>query len=214
MIHIKQFTFNPFSENTFVLSDDTKACIIIDPGCYEKSEQQELVNYIKSEGLKVEKVINTHCHIDHVFGNKFCQDTFKVDLLIPPKEDQTLRSVPLYAPMYGFANYQASEPDGFLPEEGELKFGESSLKILFVPGHAPGHLAFYSAAQKFCINGDVLFQGSIGRTDLPGGHHDTLINSIRTVMFSLPDDTVVYCGHGPSTSIAFEKKHNPFCAIK
>lgn len=213
MIHIEQFTFNPFSENTFVLYDDTKSCIIIDPGCYEPTEQQALLRYITDAGLKVEKVINTHCHIDHVFGNKFCQDTFKVDLLIPPKEEQTLRSVPLYAPMYGFANYQAAEPDGFLPEEGEFTFGASSLKILFVPGHAPGHLAFYAAEEKFCINGDVLFQGSIGRTDLPGGDHATLINSIRTTMFSLPDDTTIYCGHGPRTTIAFEKKHNPFCAI-
>lgn len=213
MIEIKQFTFNAFSENTFLLYDESKACIIIDPGCYDKSEQKILTDFVEEKGLTVEKVINTHCHIDHVFGNKFCQENFGVELLIPPKEDQTLKSVPLYAPMYGFANYQAAEPDGFLPESGEFKFGNSTLEILFVPGHAPGHLAFFSAAQKFCINGDVLFQGSIGRTDLPGGNHETLIKSIRNVMFALPDDTVVYCGHGPSTSIAFEKKHNPFCAI-
>ena len=213
MITIKEFTFNPFAENTFVLSDETKSCIIIDPGCYEKSEQETLKHYIESEGLTVEKVINTHCHIDHVFGNAFCQRTFNVDLLIPPKEAPTLKSVPLYAPMYGFANYEAAEPDGYLPEEGMFKFGNSEIKILFVPGHAPGHLAFYAAEQKFCINGDVLFQQSIGRTDLPGGDHATLIKSIKEVMFALPDETTIYCGHGPSTTIGFEKQNNPFCSI-
>ncbi|MGB0525010.1 MAG: MBL fold metallo-hydrolase [Flammeovirgaceae bacterium] len=213
MIEIKQFTFNPFAENTYLLFDETKACVIIDPGCYEKQEQQELLDYITKKELNVEKVINTHCHIDHVLGNKFCKDTFQVDVLIPPKEEQVLRSVSVYAPIYGFANYQEIPADGFLPEEGEFKFGNSSLKILFVPGHAPGHLAFYAAEQKFCVSGDVLFQGSIGRTDLPGGDHDTLIRSIRTMLFTLPEDTTIYCGHGPRTTIAFEKKHNPFCAI-
>jgi len=131
-------------------------------------------------------------------------------LLIPPKEEEVLRSVPAYAPMYGFDRYDAAAPDGFLPEEGVFKFGESSLEILFVPGHSPGHLAFYDFRQGFCINGDVLFRGSIGRTDLPGGNHPQLIQSIREKMFKLPERTTIYCGHGPSTTIAFEKSHNPF----
>lgn len=214
MIEIKSFTFNPFAENTYVLYDnDSKEALIIDPGCYEPEEQQTLNAYIKSQGLNITKLLNTHAHIDHVLGNAWVKETYGVNLYLHPQDEPTLRAVETYAPAYGFARYAPSSPDASLKEGEAIQLGDEKLEVLFVPGHAPGHVAFYHAGQKFCINGDCLFQGSIGRTDLPGGDHDTLINSIRSKLFQLPDETVVYCGHGPETTIGFEKKHNPFCKI-
>ena len=211
MIQVKQFTFNPFSENTFVLyDDDTREAAIIDPGCYEPEEQEELQDFIEAQALKPTLLLNTHCHIDHVLGNWFVKKTWNLPLQIHQIEAQVLRSVPTYAPMYGFSRYQPAEPDQWLEEGQTLKLGESELKVLFVPGHAPGHVVFWQPEQKFCINGDCLFAGSIGRTDLPGGDHETLMRSIRQELFSLPEETVVYCGHGPSTTIGQEKKYNPF----
>ena len=214
MLNLYYFTFNPLQENTYVLFDDTRECVIFDPGCYEKHEQQRLHTYIASNGLNVVKIVNTHCHVDHVLGNHFCKETFKAPLLIPRLEEAPLRSVPLYAPMYGFNAYAPAEPDGYLEGREKLTFGNTSLDMLFVPGHSVGHLAFYCKEGSFCIAGDVLFNGSIGRTDLPGGNFDTLIHSIHTQLFTLPDDTTVYCGHGPYTKIGDEKRFNPFCAIK
>lgn len=213
MIQVKSFVFNPFMENTYVLYDETKETIIIDPGCYESHEKNELTNFIKTEGLKVVKLLNTHCHIDHVFGNQFIKDVYDVELSIHKEDEATLRSVKVYAPNYGFSNYEEAEPDHFIDEGDVISFGKSALDIVFVPGHAPGHVAFYNKAQNICIGGDVLFQGSIGRTDLPGGDFDTLIKSIHEKMFPLGDDMVVYCGHGGETTIGHEKKTNPFCAI-
>lgn len=204
------FTFNAFSENTYVLSDDTKECVVIDPGCYDKAEKQQLADFIKKEELKVVRLLNTHCHIDHVFGNKFVADTYKVGLEIHEKDLDVLRSVPAYAPNYGFPNYEEQLPSAYLEEGEKVKFGSTELDILFTPGHAPGHVVFYNKAEKVCMGGDVLFQSSIGRTDLPGGDFDTLIQSIKTKLFTLPDDVTVYPGHGPETTIGYEKKYNPF----
>jgi glyoxylase-like metal-dependent hydrolase (beta-lactamase superfamily II) len=211
MIHIEAFTFNAFSENTYVLWDDSQTCIIVDPGCYDQDEKEALKEFIEGKGLKVAFVVNTHCHIDHVLGNDWCKFTFKAPLLIPPKELPMFNAVQTYAPAYGFHAYRSAEIDGFLPESGEFKFGESALQMLLVPGHSVGHLAFYAANEGFCVSGDVLFSGSVGRTDLPGGNFDTLMHSIRTQLYALPDNTVVYCGHGPATKIGIEKKSNPFC---
>lgn len=213
MLQIKKFIFNPFGENTYVLFDHTMSCIIIDPGCYEKTEQQELADFIGSNNLIVKKLVNTHCHIDHVLGNAFIKRKYNVDLFIHPQEEPILRAVKSYASNYGFFQYEDSAADGFLTEKDSLEFGEQKLQILFVPGHSPGHIAFYDAAGKSLIGGDVLFENSIGRTDLPGGNFNTLINSIHEKFFTLPDDVTVYCGHGDETSIGFEKRTNPFCAI-
>lgn len=210
MIKIAQFTFNAFQENSYVLFDETKECVIIDPGCYEKSEQLELQNFIQENDLKVVKLLNTHCHIDHVLGNYFVKETYKVDLYIHKEDEATLLSVKSYAPSYGFPMYQEAEADHFLKEGDVVTFGKSKLDVLFVPGHAPGHIVFVNKEQKFCINGDVLFQRSIGRTDLPGGDHETLIKNIREKMFALPNDLTVFTGHGPSTTIGEEKRENPF----
>jgi hydroxyacylglutathione hydrolase len=209
-VTIKAFTFNPFEENSYVVSDETGECIIIDPGCYEKWEQDELKNYIRSNNLTVKQLINTHCHIDHVLGNYFVEKEFNAKVWIHKVEEPYLKAVKTYAPNYGMQMYQEGSVGGFLDEDGEVSFGNSSLKILFLPGHSPGHLAFYNLKQKICIAGDVLFRQSIGRTDLPGGNFNTLISSITTKLFKLPDDIVVYPGHGESTTIGFEKKYNPF----
>jgi len=210
MLQIKTFTFNPFSENTYVLFDETKEATIFDPGCFEKKEKETLANFIQAEGLKVTQLVNTHCHIDHVLGNAFVKNTYKVPFLIHRNEVQVLKSVKVYAPNYGFAGYQEAEPDTFIDEKQKLTIGNQTLDILFVPGHAPGHLVFYHQPTGICIAGDTLFQGSIGRTDLPGGDHQTLLSSIKREMFNLPEETTVYPGHGPATSIGEEKENNPF----
>jgi hydroxyacylglutathione hydrolase len=213
MLSVKNFVFNPFQENTYVLYDETKSCVVIDPGCYEKDEQNELVEFIKSNGLTVGLLLNTHCHVDHVLGNVFIKEKFGVKLHLHPKDEPTLKAVKVYAPNYGFHQYQEATPDAFLAEGEAVKFGNTYLDVLFVPGHSPGHVAFYHAQEKIVIGGDVLFYNSIGRTDMPGGNFDTLINSIHQKLFVLPDDVTVYPGHGPKTTIGFEKKTNPFCAL-
>ena len=214
MIQIHDFVFNPFMEKTYVLFDDTKEAVIVDPGCYEKLEQLELAEFIDQNNLKVVKLLNTHCHIDHVLGNYFVKEKYNVDLYLHRLDEQVLRSVIAYAPAYGFPTYQETSPDHYLEEGDHVKFGDSVLEVLFTPGHAPGHVVFVNKEQKICIGGDVLFNGSIGRTDLPGGNFDVLIDSIHQKMFSLDDETIVYPGHGESTTIRQEKQSNPFCAIK
>lgn len=209
-MNVTCLTFNPFQENTYLLHDDTKECIVIDPGCYEKQEQAALKEFIQQHDLKVVKLLNTHCHIDHVLGNTFVANTYGVGLEIHETDLQTLRAVPAYAPSYGFSMYSETLPVSYLNEGDTVTFGNTSLQVLFTPGHAPGHVVFYNEQEKVCIGGDVLFRQSIGRTDLPGGDFDTLIESIRTKLFTLPDDVTVYPGHGPETTIGFEKKHNPF----
>ncbi len=210
---LKQFVFNGFSENTFILYDSSGECIIVDPGCYEISEKEQLDKFINDNNLKVVALVNTHCHIDHVLGNNYVKNKYGVDLYIHKEDLPTLKSCEIVAPMYGFHQYEASEANKFLDEGEVVKFGHTELKVLFVPGHAPGHIALVNESEKICINGDVLFQQSIGRTDLPGGDFDTLMSSIKNKLFQLPDDTVIYCGHGPSTTIGFEKQYNPFCGI-
>ncbi|MEQ6120789.1 MBL fold metallo-hydrolase [Reichenbachiella sp. MALMAid0571] len=214
MIQIKKFVFNPFMENTYVVYDESLEAIVIDPGCYEREEQEELSEFIETEKLKVVKLLNTHCHIDHVLGNQYIKDRYGVGLYIHPKDEETLLAVKVYAPAYGFAKYNEATLDGFFEEGDTIPFGNSSFEVIFVPGHAPGHVAFVNKEQKVCIGGDVLFDGSIGRTDLPGGNFEVLINSIHEKMFTLDDSMVVYPGHGGETTIGKEKTSNPFCAIK
>ncbi len=204
------FTFNAFSENTYLLHDETKECVIVDPGCYDKSEQKALQDFVAAQGLHVTKLVNTHGHVDHVLGNKFISDTYQVSLAIHEADLPTLRAVVVYAPSYGFNRYEELLPSEFLQEGEVLRFGKTELKILFTPGHAPGHVVFYHEPSRQVIGGDVLFQRSIGRTDMPGGNHQTLIQSIKTQLFTLPDAVTVYPGHGPSTTIGEEKKFNPF----
>jgi hydroxyacylglutathione hydrolase len=211
MLNTKGFTFNPIQENTYVVWDeDTLETAIIDPGCYDKDEEDQLSDFILKQRLRVKYILNTHTHVDHVLGNYFCQQTFKKPLLIHKEAEVQLRAVDLYAPVYGIHNYQINEPDGYLVESQIVELGKSTLKVLFVPGHAPGHVAFYSAADGVVFGGDVLFYNSVGRTDLEGGNFQLLEQSIRNVLYKLPDKTVVYSGHGPNTSIGHERITNPY----
>lgn len=213
MLQVKIFEFNPFQENTYVLFDDSRECVIIDPGCSDIHEEAALATFINDNKLEVKLLLNTHCHIDHVLGNWFVKKKYGVDLLIHQAEEVVLKTVKVYAPNYGFPAYQETTPDGYLKESDVVKFGNQTMQVLFVPGHAPGHIAFYSQKEKILISGDVLFYNSVGRTDLPGGNTQTLMDSIQNKLFLLPDDVTVYPGHGPETSIGFEKKTNPYCAL-
>jgi glyoxylase-like metal-dependent hydrolase (beta-lactamase superfamily II) len=212
MITIQVFTFNPFEENTYILFDETKECVIIDPGCSNKSEQEDMVNFISEESLKPVRLLNTHCHIDHVFGNTFIAKKYNLGLEIHQKDLQTLHSLPRVSHLYGLNAEESVDPSNFLNEGDQIRFGNSTLDILFTPGHSPGSICFVSKEDKFVIGGDVLFNRSIGRTDLPGGDHATLLSSIREKLFVLEDDYTVLSGHGQETSIGFEKQNNPFLA--
>lgn len=208
---IKQFTFNPFQENTYIIWDNTKECLIIDPGCYEDYEKKSIKSFILENKLIPVKLINTHCHIDHIFGNRFLMETWNINLHMSNEDLPILLSAHEVAKNYGFHNYEESPvPEIFLEDGFEIKFGESSLDVLLTPGHSPGHICLLSKLHKFIIAGDVLFNGSIGRTDLPGGDFDTLLQSIQKKLMILEDETIVYCGHGPSTTIGKEKQSNPF----
>ena len=210
MINIHYFTFNGFQENTYVLYDETKECVIIDPGCYSNEEQQELTSFITDNDLTPVKLLNTHCHIDHILGNNFVATKYNIGLEMHEKDLPTLHATVEYGHVYGFNVEKSPEPTVLLNESEKIKFGSSELDILFTPGHSAGHIVFVNHEQKFVINGDVLFQGSIGRTDLPGGDYNTLIESIKTKLLPLSDDFTVYSGHGPSTTIGYERNHNPF----
>lgn len=209
-MEIKSFVFNPFYENTYVLWDETQEAIIVDPGCYEKYERDELISFINASGLKVKYIVNTHCHIDHVLGNYFMKSEFQAPLWIPVNELEIYRAVKTYARQWGISQYQEAEPDDLMENDGYISFGNVRLDILFVPGHSPGHQAFYSSDQNKLIGGDILFKESIGRTDLPGGNHNDLIQNIQTKIYSLPEKTEVFPGHGPPTTVGHEKAHNPF----
>jgi glyoxylase-like metal-dependent hydrolase (beta-lactamase superfamily II) len=207
---IKAFVFNPFYENTYIISDESKECLIIDPGCYEKHEIDEVIAYVKDNKLTAKGIVNTHCHIDHVLGNYALKEHFKCPLSIPEGEVDVYKAVEVYALQYGITNFTWIPADKLLGKSGEIKFGKTALEILYVPGHSPGHLMFYNKKTNEIIGGDVLFRQSIGRTDLPGGNHKQLLTNIRKVLYTLADDVVVHPGHGPETTIGFEKENNPF----
>lgn len=207
---VQVFTFNPFQENTYVIYDQTGECVIIDPGCYDNYEEQTLLNFLKEKNLKPVRLINTHCHIDHILGNAFISSKFSLNLEINQNELPVLESGERVATMYGLNYSPSPEARVFLGEKDTLKFGQSELRIILAPGHSPGSICFYNEREDYLIAGDVLFHESIGRTDLPLGHHDTLIRSIKTKLFLLPESCKVFPGHGPSTTIGHEKKFNPF----
>ncbi len=213
MLNVKSFTFSPVQENTYVLYNDTGLCIIIDPGCYYEQEREELKKFIEDKKLKPVLLLNTHCHLDHVFGNKWVAETWGLTLHIHEKEKVVLDFAPKSGEMWQlpFDNYEGEII--YLKENSFIKLGEDELEIRFAPGHSPGSICFYYEPGGFVIGGDVLFNFSIGRTDLPGGDLKTLINSIQTQLFTLPDETKVYSGHGPVTTIGFEKMNNPFVKL-
>ncbi|HZJ60206.1 MAG TPA: MBL fold metallo-hydrolase [Chitinophagaceae bacterium] len=213
MLTVKAFSFNPVEENTYILYNEKKECCIIDPGFYFPAEREKFKGFIEETNLQPTLLLNTHCHLDHVFGNKFVHDTWGLSLHIHEKEKQMLDLAPASGEMWQlpFENYEGELI--FIKETSGIKIGNDELEIRFAPGHSPGHVCFYDEADGFAISGDVLFHGSIGRTDLPGGDFHTLINSIQTQLFTLPDETKIYCGHGPMTTVGFEKMNNPFVKL-
>ena len=213
MLSVQTFTFNPFEENTYVLYDETGEAVIVDPGCSNRLEERELADWMVSQGLRPRLILLTHSHIDHILGAWFVKDKYRIPLCIHRKDEETLRSGKIVAAMYGIKNYTEVEADQYVSEAQTVHFGNQEISVLFLPGHAPGHVGYYHAGQKILLGGDVLFRSSIGRTDLPGGDFDTLIDSIHQRLFTLPDEVTVYPGHGPETTIGQEKVSNPFCAL-
>jgi hydroxyacylglutathione hydrolase len=210
MATVQSFVNNPYQENTYLLFDETGECAIIDPGMYTAAEQNAVVAFIKDNNLKPALLLNTHCHIDHVLGNKFVFEQYGLKPQFHEGESEVLAAVIAYAPSMGLRYEPSPLPDTYLPETGAVKFGNTELQLIFAPGHSPAHLCFYDKAANILIGGDVLFRNSIGRTDLPGGDYSTLIKNIEEKLFLLPDDCTVYPGHGPETTIGYEKQTNPY----
>ena len=210
MLTVQLFIFNPIQENTYVVYNEKGQCCIIDPGCYFASEEEELKNFIESNHLKPVYLLNTHCHLDHIFGNSFVSKTFGLPLHLNKGEKPVLEMGPASGQLWQmpFENYEGEFR--FIDEEDSLRIGDDELHVLFTPGHSPGHISFYSSENKFVISGDVLFEGSVGRTDLPGGDFSILEETIKTKLYTLPADTIVYPGHGNTTTIGDEMKTNPF----
>ena len=210
MLKIKSFTFNPYQENTYLIFDDSKEAVVIDPGNYEAYENELISKFIDENKLQLKKIILTHCHIDHCLGNKYLNEKYGAELLIPFDERDLYKNVENIATLFGFPNYSHLDENKYLKEKDKIEFGNIKLDVLFLPGHSPGHLAFNYKKENICFSGDVLFYNSIGRTDLPGGDYDTLINSIKNKLFLLNPDTIIYSGHGPKTILKNEMKNNPF----
>lgn len=211
MIQIQKFTFNLFSENTFILWDDeSKECAIVDPGCSDSSEEQILENFINDGNFKVKYLINTHCHIDHILGCEFVKNKFNPIYLAPELDIPLIQNAKMQASYVGMDFSTSLQPDELLSEDKKLVLGDLEITFLFTPGHTPGEFCIYIPDIKSCITGDVLFFDSIGRTDLWGGNYDVLIKSINEKLLSLPDETIIYPGHGESSTIGREKKLNPF----
>jgi hydroxyacylglutathione hydrolase len=210
MLKLKSFVFNPFQVNSFVLSDESGDGIIIDACCENEEEYAALESYLALNGLNLKMLINTHGHVDHLLGIKYFKEKYKIPFKMHRDDDFLIEGSVEHGRIFGLNLSQPPHPDDYLDEDVALFNEEDELKIIHVPGHSPGSLVFYSPKQNFLIAGDVLFAGSIGRTDLPGGDYDTLINGIKSKLLCLPSDCIVYPGHGPSTTIADEKLNNPF----
>ncbi|MBW7867163.1 MAG: MBL fold metallo-hydrolase [Brumimicrobium sp.] len=209
-MRIVKFIFNPIQENTYIVFDEQKNAVIIDPGCYFQEERDLLRNYISENQLNICAILNTHAHLDHVMGNAFMKREFGVDLYLHQADLPTLAMGEKSAQLYGMYQFEPSPlPDKYLEDKQKLQFGDMEFEVIFGPGHSPGHVAFYSSKDKLVINGDILFKGSYGRVDLPGGNFDVLKHTITQRMFLLPDDTVVYSGHGTETTIGDERMSNP-----
>lgn len=210
MLQITSFTFNPFQENTYIINDENNNCWIIDPGMYDLSEKKALVDFLKNKNWKPQYIFNTHCHLDHIFGVDHLVKEFNIGFKINELELNILKNAKNSATLFGLNFNDIPSPTEYLDEDSNIKLGNHTIKVLHTPGHSPGSISFYSKESNWVISGDTLFQNSIGRTDLPGGHHETLLNSIALKLFSLPEETIVYSGHGPKTTIGFEKYNNPF----
>lgn len=211
MLKVHRFIFNPFAENCYLVWDtESSEGIVIDPGCFDDTEKLEISNFIDLNNIKLKYLINTHCHIDHIFGSCYIKSNFNVVYFAPQEDLPLLRQASQQASMFGMELRDICMPDNYINSELKLLIGNISFSFIFTPGHTPGGYCLYFKDQDVCFSGDVLFQSSIGRTDLPGGDFDQIIESIQEKLFTLPDNTIVYPGHGESTTIGIEKKANPF----
>lgn len=210
MLNVSVFTFNVFEENTYIITNEKDECWIVDPGMYAEDELQAMVTYISDKKLFPQAIINTHTHLDHIFGVQPLIDHYHIPFGVHELELPVLSMGKQSAEFYGFDMKTVPKPTYFISEQQPLKLGTDMIKVLFAPGHSSGSICFYYPQGNWVIGGDVLFNGSIGRTDLPGGNFDTLINSIHTQLFTLPGDTKVLPGHGPTTTIKHEQTHNPY----
>ncbi len=210
MLRLESFVFNPFQENTYVIINEKNDCWIVDPGMYDNTETKQFIDFIENNNLKPQAIINTHAHIDHIFGVQGLKDKYAIPFLVHEKEEVVLKNAVGSAMMFGLDFKNTPKVDSHIEAGKKLKLGNDEVDVRFAPGHSPGSIVFYYEPGNWVIAGDVLFNGSIGRTDLPGGNFDTLINSIRQQLFTLHDDTIVHAGHGPNTRIGDEKMYNPF----
>ncbi len=211
MSQVVKLTFGPIQENTYIIYDETSECIVIDPGCTNAKERDELIKTITGLGLKPMRLINTHCHVDHIPGNRLIADTYQIGLEIHPDEVPVLEDAPAFADMFQIEMSGEQPPVAAFIHDGDIvSFGHTSLKALATPGHSPGSLSFYNETEGYVISGDVLFYRSVGRYDLPGADGAVLFRSITTKLMTLPDDVRVYSGHGTDTTIGSERKHNGF----
>lgn len=209
-IQLHTFVFNGFGVNNYILEAENGDCIIVDAACGNDSERETLKSFFSDGKRKPVMLINTHTHIDHVLGCAFAQKEFGIPWYIHSEAQSTLREAPVFASLFGMGNMELSKPDGLLEDGQELKLGTNTIKVLYTPGHAPGSVCLYIPSERMVLTGDVLFNGSIGRTDMTGGNFDLLMESIHTKLLTLPDDTVVYPGHGPATTIGDERTGNPY----
>jgi hydroxyacylglutathione hydrolase len=202
--------FSPIEVNTYVLADSSGKCAVIDCGCYSTREFERLARLIKDNKLEPVLLLNTHCHLDHIFGNRFMLEHYNLKTLSGKEDESNRINSVQHAMLFGLEMDNPPEPKGFIEDKQVIQFGETELLAIHVPGHSSGSMAFYSKKDACVFTGDALFSGSIGRTDLEGGDFDTLIRSIRTRLFILPQETVVYPGHGPETTIGEEMNTNPY----
>ncbi|MCX6327113.1 MAG: MBL fold metallo-hydrolase [Bacteroidia bacterium] len=211
-MEIYKLVFSPIDVNTYILADKSGDCAIIDCGCYDEAEFEHFVEFIEKKNLNPVLLLNTHCHLDHIFGNRFVLDRYNLKTFSSEYDEMNRKNAVQHALLFGLTMNEPPEPEGFITDNQLIIFGKTELVALHVPGHSSGSLAFYSKNNGCVFTGDALFSGSIGRTDLPGGSYETLIKSIKSKLFVLPPATVVYSGHGNETSIEREMKSNPYFA--
>lgn len=209
-MEIYRLVFNPIEVNTYILADQSGDCAIIDCGCYDKDEFSELTGFIEERKLNPVLVLNTHCHLDHIFGNGFMLEKYNLGAFFHKDDESNRKMAVNHALIFGLSMKTPPGPAGYLTDGQKISFGQTELKSIHVPGHSAGSLAFYNEKEKVIFTGDALFEGSIGRTDLPGGNYERLINSITKKLFTLPSETAVCPGHGNKTSIGTEIESNPY----
>ncbi|MFA5974474.1 MAG: MBL fold metallo-hydrolase [Lentimicrobiaceae bacterium] len=207
---VNRFVFNSFGVNTYILSDDTGKCLIIDPACQYQSEETKLLSFIRDNHLSPVGMVNTHFHIDHILGNTFICNTFNLSPKCHKSSKILWETAIGFGAVFGINIENLIIPTDFIEEGDFITFGNAAIEVLYTPGHADGSICLVNHAERYVVSGDVLFRDSIGRTDLPSGNFDTLYKSITTKLFTLPEDYIVYPGHGPETSIGYEKLNNPF----